>query len=106
MCDCDGFTSSSILWLYIKNIYPDAQLSFSVHEGKAHGLEDKIDWIEDEPNYDLVICPDAASYNVKEHIRLGELGIDCLVLDHHTQEYDDDGNPITSTSPNTVVVNN
>lgn len=105
-CDADGFTSSSILWLYIKSVYPDAQLIFTVHEGKAHGLEDKIEWIEDAPNYDLVICPDAASYNVEEHLRLGELGIDCLVLDHHAQEYDDDGNPIISTSPNTVVVNN
>ncbi len=105
-CDADGFTSSSILWLYIKSVYPDAQLIFTVHEGKAHGLEDKIEWIEDTPNYDLVICPDAASYNVEEHLRLGELGIDCLVLDHHAQEYDDDGNPIISTSPNTVVVNN
>lgn len=104
--DADGFTSSSILWLYIKNIYPAAQLFFTVHENKAHGLEDKIEWIEDNPDYDLVICPDAASYNINEHLRLGELGIDCLVLDHHSQEYDDNGNPIVSHYPNTIVVNN
>lgn len=104
--DTDGFTSSSILWLYIKAVYPDAQLSFTVHEGKGHGLSDKIEWIEDNPNYDLVICPDAASYDVEEHLRLGELGIDCLVLDHHSQEYDINGKPIISTSPNTIIVNN
>lgn len=104
--DCDGFTSSSILWLYIKNIFPDAQLSFSVHEHKQHGLDDKIDWIEDNPAYDLVIVPDAGSYDIEEHLRLGELGIDCLILDHHEQLYDTDGNPIVSKYPNTIIVNN
>ena len=24
-CDADGFTSSSILWLYIKHTFPDAE---------------------------------------------------------------------------------
>lgn len=57
--DCDGFTSSSILWLYIKNIFPQAKLDFTVHEHKAHGLEDKIDWLEYEVHYDLVVVPDA-----------------------------------------------
>lgn len=104
--DCDGYTSSSILWLYVKNIYPEANLSFTVHEHKQHGLDDKIDWIEDNPDWDLVVVPDAGSYDVDEHLRLGELGIDCLVLDHHSQEYDNEGNPITSNFPNTVVVNN
>ena len=104
--DCDGFTSSAILWLYVKNIYPDANLSFTVHEHKQHGLDDKIDWIEDNPDWDLVVIPDAGSYDVEEHLRLGELGIDCLVLDHHSQEYDNEGNPIMSNFPNTVVVNN
>lgn len=104
--DCDGFTSSAILWLYVKNIYPDANLSFTVHEHKQHGLDDKIDWIEDSPEWDLVVVPDAGSYDVEEHLRLGELGIDCLVLDHHSQEYDNEGNPIVSNFPNTVVVNN
>ena len=46
--DADGFTSSSILWLYIKHIFPEANLEFTVHEHKQHGLEDKIYWIEDE----------------------------------------------------------
>lgn len=104
--DCDGFTSSSILWLYIKNIYPNVNLSFTVHEHKQHGLDDKIEWIEDNPEWDLVIVPDAGSYNIEEHRRLGELGIDCLVLDHHSQEYDNNGDPIVSKMPNTVVVNN
>lgn len=104
--DCDGFTSSSILWLYIKHIFPGAQLDFILHEHKQHGLSDKIDWIEDNPNYDLVIVPDAGSYDVKEHQRLNDVGIECLCLDHHEQLLDDNGNPIISTAPKTIIVNN
>ena len=80
--DCDGFTSSSILWLYIKHIFPQAKLSFTVHEHKQHGLNDKIDWIEDQ-DFQLVVVPDAGSYDIKEHERLYKRGIDCICLDHH-----------------------
>lgn len=105
-CDADGFTSSAILWLYIKHIYPDARLEFTVHEHKQHGLNDKIDWITDEAKWDLVICPDAGSYDIEEHRALGELGMDIICLDHHDQLYDDQGNPVISNFPNAIVVNN
>lgn len=104
--DCDGFTSSSILWLYIKHIFPKANLNFTLHEHKQHGLDDKIDWLETLNDINLVICPDSASYDVEEHTRLAELNIDCLVLDHHEQLYDTNGNPVISTATNTVIVNN
>ena len=104
--DCDGFTSSSILWLYIKQIFPEASLEFTVHEHKQHGLDDKIDWISDEAKWDLVIVPDAGSYDVEEHRILGELGMDVIVLDHHEQLYDEYGQPVISAMPNTVIVNN
>lgn len=104
--DADGYTSSSILWLYIKHIFPEAKLEFTVHTHKQHGLDDKVDWICDEARWDLVLCPDAASYDVKEHLALGELGMDVICLDHHEQLYDENGNPVVSTYPNTVVVNN
>lgn len=105
-CDADGFTSSAILWLYIKQIFPEADLEFTVHEHKQHGLDDKVDWIIDEARWDLVILPDSGSYDVEEHLQLGELGMDILVLDHHEQLYDTKGNPIISTFPNVTVVNN
>ena len=104
--DADGFTSSSILWLYIKHIFPNANLDFTVHEHKQHGLDDKIDWLETLDDINLVICPDSASYDVEEHQRLADLNIDCLVLDHHEQLYDANGNPVISTAPNTIVINN
>ena len=82
--DADGFTSSSIMWLYIKRLYPDAQLEFTIHTHKQHGLDDKIDWIVDENRWNLILVPDAGSYDVSEHERIDELGIDCIVLDHHS----------------------
>ena len=105
-CDADGYTSSSILWLYIKHIFPEARLEFTVHEHKQHGLDDKVDWICDEAKWDLVLCPDAGSYDVKEHRALGELGMDVICLDHHEQLYDENGKPVISNLPNTIVVNN
>lgn len=105
-CDCDGFTSSAILWLYCKHLFPNANFEFRVHEHKEHGLSDLINWVEEKTRWDLVICPDSSSYDINEHMRLGELGIDCLVLDHHDQLYDDDGNAIISTAPNTIIINN
>ena len=105
-CDADGFTSSAILWLYIKHIFPNARLEFTVHEHKQHGLNDKIDWITDEAKWDLIVCPDAGSYDVREHRMLGELGMDIICLDHHDQLYDDKGNPVISDLPNAIVVNN
>ena len=105
-CDVDGFTSSSILWLYIKHTFPEIELEFTVHEHKQHGLDDKVDWITDEARWDLVIIPDAGSYDVKEHRMLGELGMDVIVLDHHDQLYDENGNPVISDLPTAIVVNN
>ena len=105
-CDADGYTSSSILWLYIKHIFPEAQLEFTVHDHKQHGLDDKITWICDEAKWDLIICPDAGSYDVEEHRALGELGMDVICLDHHEQLYDDKGNPVISNLPSAIIVNN
>ncbi len=104
--DCDGFTSSAILWLYIKHLFPDANLEFTLHEHKQHGLDDKVDWITDEAQWKLVREPDAGSYDIEEHRALGELGMDIIVLDHHEQQYDTQGNPITSDLNNTIIVNN
>ena len=103
--DCDGFTSSSILWLYIKHIYPQADLTFTVHEHKQHGLNDKIDWIEDQ-DFRLVVVPDAGSYDVKEHERLYNRGISCICLDHHSIPKDDDGYDILPNPKYATVVNN
>ena len=104
-CDCDGYTSSSILWLYIKHIFPQANLEFTVHEHKQHGLNDIIDWIEGQ-DFQLVICPDSASFDIAEHQRLYERGIGCICLDHHIPPKDDDQQIILPNPKYAIVVNN
>ena len=44
--DTDGYCSASILWLYLKDFFPDIDLKFICHEHKAPGLEDIIDDIK------------------------------------------------------------
>lgn len=82
MCDNDGFTSAAALYLYIKDLYPDREIHYFIHDGKQHGLEDiiKNDEIFD---YNLVLIPDASSNDYEYHKELKERGIDVIVLDHH-----------------------
>lgn len=98
-CDVDGYTSASILWLYIKRIYPDANLNYIVHEQKQHGLNDIIDWLEENHDkIDLMIVPDAGSNDEVEFDRLWKVDIPCLILDHHQVEGE--------VSDKAIIINN
>ena len=77
--DCDGYTSSALLWNKLKEEYPDVDLSYKIHTGKQHGLTKDI-VIED---FSLVVLPDSGSNDYKQHEELVNRGIDVLVLDHH-----------------------
>ena len=100
-CDVDGFTSSAIMWNYIKAIAPTQYIDFILHEHKAHGLQDHIDNIINSPiHYDLVILPDSSSNDYEYHEKLKEIGTRCLILDHH--EIDDN----QLISDNAVIINN
>lgn len=92
------------MWNYIKKLVDSAQLSFMVHDGKAHGLDDKIDYIIENHPFDLLIIPDAGSYDVRHFHKIPD--VDIVVLDHHDQMYDEDMNPIVNDAPNAIVVNN
>lgn len=95
----DGYTSSSILYLYIKNIFPEARLDYIIHEGKQHGLTDVVDEIiEKSGQIDLVICPDSSSNDEEQHLILEECGVPVLVLDHHIQD--------TPTHSSAIIINN
>ena len=97
--DNDGFTSSAIMYQYIKKIAPNINIQYRLHEGKQHGLEDHIDWIlEHSEDINMVILPDSSSNDFKYHERLREEGIPCLVLDHHITD-----NEISS---NAIIINN
>ena len=91
--DFDGFSSSALLYNYIKLIYPNSNIIWAIPEGKEHGVI-----IEKIPeNVSLVIIPDAGSNQFKEHKILKEKGIECIVLDHHQVEKE---------SENAIIVNN
>lgn len=81
-CDVDGYTSASIFYRYFKNIYPNIQIQWQLHEGKEHGLEaDKLDDIGDDIDY--VIIPDAGSAQLAEQQTLLDRGKTIVIIDHH-----------------------
>lgn len=99
--DVDGFTSSAIMYTYLKQVNPNLQIDYILHEGKGHGLSDVIDTIlEGEDNLRYVILPDSSSNDYVFHERLGAQGVKCLVLDHHIVEED------TQFSSSAVIINN
>ena len=100
-CDVDGFTSSAIIYQYIKTIKPTQNISYVLHEHKQHGLQDHIQSIIDNDEYyDLIILPDSSSNDYEYHELLKTYNIKCLILDHHDLEDD------TCISDNAVIINN
>lgn len=94
--DCDGYTSSTMLYNYICEFYPKAKIKYFFHEHKQHGLEDLFTVCEEGP-WKLVLIADAASNDYGYHKRLKELGKDIVILDHHdAPRYSEDA----------IVVNN
>ena len=97
--DNDGFTSATIMYNYIKDMAPSAEIDYVLHEGKQHGLQDHIKNLMDEgKNYGLIILPDSSSNDYVYHEQLKEINCAVLVLDHHLTD--------TELSSNAVVVNN
>lgn len=88
-CDNDGYTSAAMLWNYTKMIFPNSDLSYFLHSGKQHGLEDMVDRILDLDDYpDLVVIPDAGTNDCSYHKELYDKNIGILVLDHHQFNFD------------------
>lgn len=99
--DVDGFTSSAIIYQYIKKLDKDADIDFILHEHKGHGLSDLIDdIINNIEHYDLIIIPDAGT-NDYQHIEdLKQLNTFVVILDHHILNED------SEISSNCIIVNN
>ena len=97
--DNDGFTSATIMYNYLKDLAPELEIDYVLHEGKQHGLEDHIKGLlEEGKKYGLVICPDSSSNDYKFHEQLEEVGASVLVLDHHITD--------EKISDNAVIINN
>jgi len=102
--DVDGFTSAAIFIQYLQKFNNKVQIDTILHKGKGHGLSDTIHVITDkyneDPNIKYVVLPDAGSNDYEYIERLGELGIYCLILDHHIVESD------TKFSDYSIIINN
>ena len=86
--DVDGWTSAALMINYLYKCFPawtENHLTWSLHQGKEHGLKDHIDMLL-ESNYSLVICPDSATNDTKEIAKLHEDNTDVLILDHHISD--------------------
>ena len=98
-CDCDGFTAAAVLINYLHDIFPawvENHLKWWVHEGKQHGLNDCLDYINSH-NFSLIIVPDAGSNDYEAHAALKEKGIQTIVLDHHLTD---------KLSEDAIIINN
>ena len=97
--DCDGYTASALLVNYLYKLFPrwvESNLIFFFHNGKQHGLKDCIDYIKNN-KYFLIICPDSASNDYKQHKQIKQYGGNILILDHHLAQ---------KVSQNAIVINN
>lgn len=101
--DADGFTSSAIIWSYIKELYPNADLSFKCQEGKRHGLKHLTSTFVYDDHYDLVVCPDSSTNDVEYIKQIRESGTSVLVIDHHDA---DEGVTYDCYPDGCVLINN
>ena len=97
--DNDGFTSATIMYNYLKDLAPELEIDYLLHEGKQHGLQDHIKNLMDGGvKYGLIILPDSSSNDYEYHESLKEINTSVLVLDHHITDI--------QLSDNAIIVNN
>ena len=108
--DCDGYTSSAMLFLYIKTLDLDYPVEYVMHSGpKMHGLgSDEYTRIPNATK--LLIIADAGTNDANECNKLIKQGIDVIILDHHDANYQEESeeeiNYQTAEYNNAIVVNN
>ena len=88
--DCDGYTSSAMLYLYIKALDSDYPIEYVVHSRpKVHGLGNN-EYTRIPGDAKLIILADAGTNDANECNALIEKGIDVIILDHHDANYQDE----------------
>mgnify|MGYP001750124439 FL=1 len=78
--DVDGYTSSAIMYMYLKTVCPMWEVTYSLHDKKQHGLSEDIIIPKDTQ---LLIIPDAGSNDVEQCCKLKEENalLDIIILD-------------------------
>ncbi len=107
--DCDGYTSSAMLYLYIKSLNPDYPVEYIMHQRpKMHGLKDEVDRIPDDVK--LFIIADASTNDINECNELIDKGLDIVILDHHDENYQEESEEEqcynSSLDNKAIIVNN
>ena len=96
--DPDGILSTTVMYKYIKEMDPDYDVRVYIHKNnKSHGLDAHV--FDIDKDIKLLIIPDAASNDIEEHFELHDMGIDCLIADHHQVTVDVKNSPA-------VILNN
>lgn len=107
--DCDGYTSSAMLYLYIKSLDEDYPIEYILHDQpKQHGLVD-ID-LSKFDDAKLIIIADAATNDATQCNELIDNGKSVVVLDHHDANYAEESEEEIDYQAaqynNAIIVNN
>lgn len=107
--DCDGYTSSAMLYLYVKALDPDYPIEYIMHSNpKMHGLNNE-EYLRIPADTKLFIMADGGTNDAFEFNELISCGIDCCILDHHDSNYQDESQEESIQSAennNAIIVNN
>lgn len=107
--DCDGYTSSAMLYLYVKSLDPDYPIEYVMHsKPKMHGLGNG-EYLNIPKDTKLFIMADGGTNDAFEFNELIKNGIDCCILDHHDADYQDESDEESvqsSDNNNAIIVNN
>lgn len=108
--DADGYTSSAMLYLYIKSLDEKYPIEYIMHSNpKMHGLGNG-EHLRVPEDTKLLILADAGTNDANECNYLMNNGIDVIIIDHHDANYQDEcENEIifqTAERNNAIIVNN
>ncbi len=81
--DVDGITSSSLLYLFFRDLGGEVQYYIPNRQNEGYGLSVEGMEAAKKDGADLIITVDCGITSVEEIKRANELGIDVIVSDHH-----------------------
>lgn len=108
--DTDGYTSSAMLYLYIKALDPDYPIEYVMHtKPKMHGIGNN-EYLKIPEDTKLFIMADAGVNDAIECNKLIERGTDVIITDHHDANYQEESeeeiNYQTAKYNKAIIINN
>ncbi len=88
--DCDGVTSTTIMYKALKEIFPNINLEYYVPHRVYDGYGLNMMSIKNmaDNNTDLIITLDNGIASIEEVNYVNELGLDIIIIDHHEVQKD------------------